>query len=110
MAFTPRRGSVAPCAVSSKASLVETGPIGCTNRRHGKRFGTSTTTVCGGPTNPEREVMTRRLRTRLREEYARHGVGSVRLRWLDDQLPADRLTIGFAASVRHLQASRDALH
>ncbi|MEA2023707.1 MAG: alpha-glucan family phosphorylase, partial [Actinomycetota bacterium] len=44
----------------------------------------------------QRELMTRRLRTRLREEYARHGVGSRRLRWLDDQLPADRLTIGFA--------------
>ncbi len=44
----------------------------------------------------QRELMTRRLRTRLREEYARHGVGSRRLRWLDDQLPANRLTIGFA--------------
>ncbi len=44
----------------------------------------------------QRELMTRRLRSRLREEYARHGVGSRRLRWLDDQLPADRLTIGFA--------------
>ena len=44
----------------------------------------------------QRELMTRRLRSRLREEYARHGVGSHRLRWLDDQLPADRLTIGFA--------------
>jgi len=44
----------------------------------------------------QRELMTRRLRTRLREEYARHGAGSQRLRWLDDQLPADRLTIGFA--------------
>ncbi len=44
----------------------------------------------------QRELMTRRLRTRLREEYARHGVGSRRLRWLNDQLPADRLTIAFA--------------
>jgi len=44
----------------------------------------------------QRELMIRRLRTRLREEYARHGAGSHRLRWLDDQLPADRLTIGFA--------------
>lgn len=44
----------------------------------------------------QRELMTRRLRTRLREEYARHGRGSVGLRWLEDQLPADRLTIAFA--------------
>ncbi len=44
----------------------------------------------------QRELMTRRLRTRLREEYARHGQGTQRLRWLDDQLPADRLTIAFA--------------
>jgi len=44
----------------------------------------------------QRELTTRRLRKRLREEYARHGQGSRRLRWLDDQLPADRLTIGFA--------------
>ena len=44
----------------------------------------------------QRELMTRRLRKRLREEYARHGQGPRRLRWLDDQLPADRLTIGFA--------------
>lgn len=44
----------------------------------------------------QRELMNRRLRKRLREEYARHGQGSRRLRWLNDQLPADRLTIGFA--------------
>jgi len=44
----------------------------------------------------QRELMTRRVRKRLREEYARHGQGSQHLRWLDDQLPADRLTIGFA--------------
>jgi len=44
----------------------------------------------------QRELMTRRLRKRLREEYARHGHASSRLRWLDDQLPSDRLTIAFA--------------
>ncbi|MGB5566197.1 MAG: alpha-glucan family phosphorylase, partial [Acidimicrobiia bacterium] len=44
----------------------------------------------------QRELMTRRLRKRLREEYARHGHGPRQLRWLDDQLPSDRLTIAFA--------------
>jgi starch phosphorylase len=44
----------------------------------------------------QRELMTRRLRMRLREEYARHGQGPQQLRWLDDQLPSDRLTIAFA--------------
>jgi starch phosphorylase len=44
----------------------------------------------------QRELMTRRLRKRLREEYARHGQGPSQLRWLDDQLPSDRLTIAFA--------------
>jgi starch phosphorylase len=44
----------------------------------------------------QRQLMTRRLRKRLREEYARHGHSSRELRWLDDQLPAGRLTIAFA--------------
>ncbi|MEN8114126.1 MAG: alpha-glucan family phosphorylase [Actinomycetota bacterium] len=44
----------------------------------------------------QRQLMTRRLRKRLREEYARHGHASHRLRWLDDQLPSGRLTIAFA--------------
>jgi starch phosphorylase len=44
----------------------------------------------------QKELMTRRLRNRLREEFARHGNSPARLRWIDDQLPADRLTIVFA--------------
>ena len=44
----------------------------------------------------QRELMTRRLRNLLLEEYARHGHGSSRLHWLNDQLPSDRLTIAFA--------------
>jgi starch phosphorylase len=40
--------------------------------------------------------MLRRLRARLREEFARHGHSPDRLRWIDDQLPPGRLTIVFA--------------
>jgi len=44
----------------------------------------------------QKELMLRRLRGRLREEYARHGSSPQRLRWIDDQLPSNRLTIVFA--------------
>lgn len=44
----------------------------------------------------QKELMLRRLRARLREEYARHGQSPERLRWIDDQLPGDRLTLVFA--------------
>ncbi len=44
----------------------------------------------------QKTVMLRRMRSRLREQHARHGEGPSRLHWLDDQLPDDRLTIVFA--------------
>lgn len=44
----------------------------------------------------QKELMLRRLRSRLREEYGRHGQSPDRLRWIDDQLPPNRLTIVFA--------------
>jgi starch phosphorylase len=44
----------------------------------------------------QKELMLRRLRGRLREEFARHGHSPERLRWIDDQLPPSRLTIVFA--------------
>ncbi len=40
--------------------------------------------------------MLRRLRGRLREQLARHGHSPARLRWLDEQLDPERLTIVFA--------------
>jgi len=44
----------------------------------------------------QKAIMLRALRSRLRQQYARHGHSPERLRWLDDQLPADRLTLVFA--------------
>jgi starch phosphorylase len=44
----------------------------------------------------QKQIMLRSLRARLREEYARHGNSPDRLRWIDDQLPTDRLTLVFA--------------
>ncbi len=44
----------------------------------------------------QKELMLRRLRGRIREQSARHGDSPRRLRWVDDQLPLDRLTIVFA--------------
>lgn len=44
----------------------------------------------------QKNVMLRNLRNRLVQQAARHGESPDRLRWLDDQLPEDRLTIGFA--------------
>lgn len=44
----------------------------------------------------QKEIMLRQLRARLREQWARHGHSPAKLRWIDDQLPADRLTIVFA--------------
>ncbi|HSF84168.1 MAG TPA: alpha-glucan family phosphorylase [Acidimicrobiia bacterium] len=44
----------------------------------------------------QKTLMLRRLRARLREQFARHGQSPARLRWLDDQLHPDALTIVFA--------------
>ncbi|MDJ0961320.1 MAG: alpha-glucan family phosphorylase [Acidimicrobiia bacterium] len=44
----------------------------------------------------QKAVMLRNLRSRLRAQYARHGHSPDRLRWIDDQLPVDRLTLVFA--------------
>lgn len=44
----------------------------------------------------QKGLMLRRLRGRLREQFARHGNSPDRLRWVDDQLPANRLTLVFA--------------
>ena len=44
----------------------------------------------------QKAVMLRNLRSSLRAQYARHGHSPDKLRWLDDQLPVDRLTIVFA--------------
>ena len=44
----------------------------------------------------QKAVMLRNLRSRLRAQYARHGHPPGKLRWLDDQLPVDRLTLVFA--------------
>ena len=44
----------------------------------------------------QKAVMLRNLRARVRDQYARHGHSPERLRWVDDQLPADRLTLVFA--------------
>jgi starch phosphorylase len=44
----------------------------------------------------QKNVMLRRLRSRLREQYARHGDGPERLRWIGQQLDPDTLTIVFA--------------
>jgi len=44
----------------------------------------------------QKELMLRRLRGRMREESGRHGSSPDRLRWIDDQLPPNRLTVVFA--------------
>ncbi|NNF70130.1 MAG: alpha-glucan family phosphorylase [Acidimicrobiia bacterium] len=44
----------------------------------------------------QKEIMNRQLRARLRIQASRHGRSPRYLRWIDDQLPAERLTIGFA--------------
>jgi len=44
----------------------------------------------------QKALMLRRIRARLRDEFARHGASPDRLRWVDDQLPEDRLTFVFA--------------
>ncbi len=44
----------------------------------------------------QKTLMLRRLRARLREQFARHGQSPARLRWLDEQLHPDVLTIVFA--------------
>jgi starch phosphorylase len=44
----------------------------------------------------QKQIMLRFLRSRLREQAGRHGRSPERLRWIDDQLPLDRLTLVFA--------------
>ncbi len=44
----------------------------------------------------QKELMLRRLRGRLREQFGRHGNSPNRLRWIDDQLTPGRLTMVFA--------------
>jgi starch phosphorylase len=44
----------------------------------------------------QKTAMLRRLRSRLREQLARHGQSPAHLRWLDEQLDPQRLTIVFA--------------
>ena len=44
----------------------------------------------------QKTAMLRRLRSRLREQLARHGQSPSHLRWLDEQLDPQRLTIVFA--------------
>ena len=44
----------------------------------------------------QKQVMLRFLRARLREQLGRHGRPPQRLRWIDDQLPLERLTLVFA--------------
>jgi starch phosphorylase len=44
----------------------------------------------------QKTAMLRRLRARLREQFARHGHSPARLRWLDSQLDPETLTIVFA--------------
>jgi starch phosphorylase len=44
----------------------------------------------------QKEVMLRNLRANLMNQAARHGRSTDHLRWIDDQLPSDRLTIVWA--------------
>ncbi len=44
----------------------------------------------------QKNVMLRRLRSRLREQHARHGDSPERLRWIGEQLDPDVLTVVFA--------------
>jgi len=44
----------------------------------------------------QKASMLRRIRSRLRDQFARHGASPETLRWIDDQLPEDRLTFVFA--------------
>ncbi len=44
----------------------------------------------------QKELLLRRIRGRIREQLARHGADPDHLRRIDDQLPAERLTIVFA--------------
>ncbi len=44
----------------------------------------------------QKELLLRRLRGRLREQWARHGASPDLLRQVDHQLPSDRLTMVFA--------------
>lgn len=44
----------------------------------------------------QKSAMLRHVRTRLRDQYARHGASPARLRSIDGELPDDRLTLVFA--------------
>lgn len=45
--------------------------------------------------NEQKELMMRRLRNRILNQFARHGAGPDELRTVDDRLPAKRLTMVF---------------
>ena len=44
----------------------------------------------------QKRILIRSLRARIRSQFARHGAGPDWLKSIDDMLPEDRLTIGFA--------------
>ncbi len=46
--------------------------------------------------NTQKRLLLRSLRARIRRQFARHGAGPDWLKAIDDMLPEDRLTIGFA--------------